>query len=134
MISQDAIFSNVFHSRSDRATRSYVAWIVAGCIALGAMAIAWPVLKDHGFPLDDSWIHQVIGRNAALFGTPGYTPGVATAGSSSAIWPWVIALNYRVLPIIPPTVYLLAFNIVCSFAIAIVLFSAAVREIGRAHV
>jgi hypothetical protein len=128
MISRDALFSDALAVRSDRATWGYAAWIVAGCVALGAIVIAWPVLKDHGFPLDDSWIHQVIGRNAAVFGAPGYIPGVATAGSSSAIWPWIIAINYRVLSFIPPTVYLLAFNVVCSFAIAFVLFSAALRD------
>ena len=68
-----------------------------------------PVLRNHGVPLDDSWIHQVIGRNVARFGVPG-------------------CANYRFLPFIDPTVYLLLFNVCCLAVIAFVLFCAAVRD------
>lgn len=123
---------NAFLLRSDSSHQSYaaiaVAVIVIACVVLGTTVISLPVLREHGFPLDDSWIHQIIGRNTAQFGVPGYVPGVATAGSSSAIWPWIIALNYRLMPFVAPTVYLLLFNILCLAAIVFVLYSAATRD------
>ena len=112
----------------ERDKRSYATCTVAICLAIGAIAIIFPVLKNQGFPLDDSWIYQVIGRNAARFGVPGFVPGVATGGSSSTIWPWIIAINYRVFPSLSPVVYLLSFNILFSCVIAFVLFSMAVRD------
>jgi hypothetical protein len=117
-----------FLFRFERDKRSYVACTVAICLAIGATAIIFPVLKNRGFPLDDSWIYQVIGRNAARFGVPGFVPGFATGGSSSTIWPWVIAINYRVFPSLSPEIYLLIFNVLCSCVIAFVLFSMAIRD------
>jgi len=114
--------------RLERDKRSYAACTVAICLAIGATAIIFPVLKNQGFPLDDSWIYQVIGRNVARFGKPGFVPGVATGGSSSTIWPWIIAINYRVFPSLSPVVYLLSLNILFSCVIAFVLFSMAVRD------
>lgn len=127
--------SDAWSQQSDSQRRSYAAVavvvIVIACLILGATVISLPVLRDHGFPLDDSWIHQIIGRNTARFGVPGYVPGVATAGSSSAIWPWIIAFNYRFMPFLDPTVYLLLFNIPCVAVIAFVLYSAATRDALR---
>jgi hypothetical protein len=117
-----------FLFRFERDKRTYATCTVAICLAIGAIAIILPVLKNQGFPLDDSWIYQVIGRNAARFGVPGFVPGVATGGSSSTIWPWIIAINYRVFPSLSPVVYLLSFNILFSCVIAFVLFSMAVRD------
>ena len=117
-----------FLFRFERDKRTYATCTVAICLAIGAIAIIFPVLKNQGFPLDDSWIYQVIGRNAARFGVPGFVPGVATGGSSSTIWPWIIAINYRVFPSLSPVVYLLSFNILFSCVIAFVLFSMAVRD------
>jgi hypothetical protein len=107
-------------------------WVIGGCLVLGVLAISLAVLKNGGFPLDDSWIHQVIGRNAARFGIPGFIPGVATAGSTSALWPWIVAGNYRFFPWLSPSSYLLAVNAVCLATVIGVLFAAARRDGLRA--
>jgi hypothetical protein len=95
------------------------------CVAsflVGVVAIGWPAIANDGFPLDDSWIHQTIGRNAAQYGVPGFVSGLPSSGSSSAIWPWIIALNYRLLPSVSPVVYLLIFNSLCLLTILATLF------------
>ena len=103
-------------------------WVIGICFVLGTLAVSIAVLKNNGFPLDDSWIHQVIGRNAARFGVPGFIPGIATAGSTSAIWPWIIAANYRIFPWVSASSYLLAVNIVCLATVIVVLLFAALRD------
>jgi hypothetical protein len=95
------------------------------CFLAGIAAIGWPVLQDGGFPLDDSWIHQTIGRNAARYGVPGLAPGIASSGATSPLWPWIIAVNYRLLPAVSPVAYLLIFNSLCLLAILALLFALA---------
>ncbi len=119
---------NLPHFLSDRKDLAYVAYICLACFVLGIAAIAWPVLRDNGFPLDDSWIHQVVGRNAAMFGVPGFAPGVASSGSSSAIWPWIVALNYRFFPSLDHIIYLFTLNSILLLVIACILFSLAARD------
>lgn len=58
-----------------------------------------------GFPLDDSWIHQVVARNLAHDGTLGFVPGVRSSGSSSLLWTFVLAANWKLLPWLNPVVY-----------------------------
>jgi hypothetical protein len=113
-----------------RSERTYLlaALVPIACFVAGVVAIGWPVLKNNGFPLDDSWIHQVVGRNAAQYGMPGFIAGVASSGSSSAIWPWIIAVNYRFLPGVEHATYLLALNVVLFSAILIALYFAAQRD------
>lgn len=102
--------------------------LIAACFTLGVGAISWPVLCDAGFPLDDSWIHQVVGRNTATYGIPGFIPGMVSAGSTSTVWPWIIALNYRLLPGVSPVIYLLVLNAgLLALALAL-LFAAARRD------
>jgi hypothetical protein len=113
---------------SPRAGIRSACWIISICFVLGTLAVGIAVLKNDGFPLDDSWIHQVIGRNAARFGVPGFIPGIATAGSTSAIWPWIIAANYRIFPGVSASSYLLAVNILCLATIIVVLLFAALRD------
>ena len=57
------------------------------------------------FPLDDSWIHQVVARNLAWGGTLGYVPGVPSSGSSSLLWSLVLAANWKFCPAISPVFY-----------------------------
>jgi hypothetical protein len=99
-----------------------VACVCLGCFILGIAAIGWPVSTNGGFPLDDSWIHQVVGRNVARFGIPGFNPGTASSGSSSTIWPWIIALNYGLFPSVSPVGFLFALNAIFLFAVCRVLF------------
>jgi hypothetical protein len=82
-------------------------------------------LSANGFPLDDSWIHQVIGRNLAELGVLAFTPGMAGSGSTSTIWPFIIALNDALLPGISPVAFMLAVNAACFFIVATTIFLAA---------
>jgi hypothetical protein len=125
---RSAFSADEFLLRLERGQRRYVPFIIAICLAIGASAIIVPVLRNRGFPLDDSWIYQVIGRNTAQFGVPGFLPGLATGGSSSTIWPWIIAVNYRLFPALSPVVYLLIVNLLWSCLIAVLLFKMAIRD------
>ncbi len=109
-------------------SRTVALYLCFSSFALGVAAIAWPVLAHKGFPLDDSWIHQVIGRNVANFGIPGFSPGVASSGSSSALWPWIIAFNYRFVPWLDPVFYLLALNAFFLLVVTLVLFASAAED------
>jgi hypothetical protein len=102
--------------------------LLLSAFAIGVFAISWPIYVHGGFPLDDSWIHQVIGRNIAETGIPGFSPGVVSSGSSSTIWPWIIALNYYFFSFIQPWLYLLLINSICLFAILMVIFAAGRRD------
>lgn len=60
-----------------------------------ALAMLGMALRHNvGFPLDDSWIHQVIARNLVFSHSWGFTPGVTSSGSSSTLWTLVLALQY----------------------------------------
>src|SRR5690349_6595829 len=63
-----------------------------------------------GFPLDDAWIHQVVGGNLARYGVPSFAPGDAPAGSTSTLWPAVVALNRLVFSAVEPHLFLFVFN------------------------
>lgn len=54
-----------------------------------------------GLPLDDAWIHQVVGRTFAATGTLGYTPGHHGAAATSYLWAAILGLNFRVFHIEP---------------------------------
>ncbi len=47
-----------------------------------------------GFPLDDAWIHQTYARNFAQLGEWSYLPNQPSAGSTSPLWSFLLALGY----------------------------------------
>lgn len=47
-----------------------------------------------GFPLDDSWIHQVYARNLAQTGEWAFIPGQPSAASTSPLYTVVLAFGY----------------------------------------
>jgi hypothetical protein len=122
---QNMRLGNLLPFSADRKDVASIAYICLGCFVLGIAAIAWPVLKNNGFPLDDSWIHQVVGRNAAQFGIPGFSAGASSSGSSSAVWPWIIALNYKFAPFIDPVYFLFVLNAIFLLIICGTLFKLA---------
>jgi hypothetical protein len=68
-----------------------------------AFLVLAEVLHSHpGFPLDDSWIHQVIAQNLAQTHHLGFVPGQLTAGSTSLLWSCLLALYWLVFPGISP--------------------------------
>ncbi|MBI5669044.1 MAG: hypothetical protein HZC41_13650 [Chloroflexi bacterium] len=64
-------------------------------LAMAAAGVLVYVLTaDGGFPLDDSWIHQVYGRNLAQTGQWAFVPGVPSAASTSPLYTVLLALGY----------------------------------------
>jgi len=50
---------------------------------------------DGGFPLDDSWIHQVYGRSLAQTGQWAFVPGVPSAASTSPLYTVLLSISYK---------------------------------------
>jgi hypothetical protein len=71
------------------------------------------------FPLDDSWIHQVVARNLAHYGTLGFIPGVWSSGSSSLLWTLILTFKWKFLPALSPVVYSDVLNFVLFIAIGL---------------
>ncbi|MCS6836039.1 MAG: hypothetical protein NZ750_08485 [Anaerolineae bacterium] len=65
-------------------------------LALTALAggLLYLTVGGLGFPLDDSWIHQVYGRNLALLGQWAFIPGQPSAASTSPLYTTLLALGY----------------------------------------
>ncbi|MFQ3645499.1 MAG: hypothetical protein SNJ80_01080 [Anaerolinea sp.] len=56
----------------------------------------WYVLgAGGGFPLDDSWIHQVYGRNFGTLGEWSFIPGEPSTASTSPLYTVLLAVGYR---------------------------------------
>src|ERR1700734_377785 len=73
--------------------------LLCGLLYLGAFLLLASVLRGHfGFPLDDSWIHQVVARNLAEFHVLGFNPGKLSSGSTSPLWTLILTLGWVVLP------------------------------------
>ncbi len=62
-------------------------------LAIGLVAIYVQVAGE-GFPLDDSWIHQVYARNLALRGEWAFVPGEPSAASTSPLYTVVLSVGY----------------------------------------
>lgn len=90
--------------------------------------IASALLQQSGFPLDDSYIHQTVARNLATYGIPGFIPGVWSSGSTSTIWPYIQALDFKLFPTPHPVLYNLAISFVLLSLIGQILFSLAKRD------
>jgi len=50
-----------------------------------------------GFPLDDSWIHQVFARNLASGHGFSFNPGQPLAGATAPLWTLLLAITWSVL-------------------------------------
>jgi hypothetical protein len=67
-----------------------------------ALGVASPVVYviiarffgAEGFPLDDAWIHQVYARNLGWYGQWAFTLGQPSAGSTSPLWTFLLAIGY----------------------------------------
>jgi len=89
-------------AENDAWTRREPLVIVGLAAVTGIVYLAWSVLAagELGFPLDDSWIHQVFARSLAETGEMAYNPGEPTAGSTAPLWTVLLALA-RLLPVDP---------------------------------
>jgi len=80
--------------------------VLCGAVYLLLFGVLASVLRTHfGFPLDDSWIHQVIARNLVEYHALGFTPGRVTSGSTSLLWTVVLSGGMVVLPGVSPVVF-----------------------------
>lgn len=81
--------------------RAAILLAAAGVSAAGFL-IRSRALAGPGFPLDDAWIHQTIGRNLALRGEWAFLPGHPASGSTSPLWSGMIALGHglRIDPVV----------------------------------
>lgn len=102
--------------------------LVVSAYLIGLVSLGIALRHNLGFPLDDSWIHQVIARNLVRFHTFGFTPGVASSGSSSTLWTLILALNYLLFPHISPVIFALILNSVLLISCGILLWQMAVRD------
>ena len=50
-----------------------------------------------GFPLDDSWIHQVFARNLAAGNGFSFNPGEPIAGATAPLWTLLLALTWPLM-------------------------------------
>jgi hypothetical protein len=73
--------------------------LVLQLVALGLVGHAAGV--PSGFPLDDAWIHQTVGRVLAETGTLGFAHGMHGAGATSWLWAALLALNYGIVHAAP---------------------------------
>lgn len=65
-------------------------------LVAAVVAVVFYVLTANGgFPLDDSWIHQVYGRNLAETGMWAFVPGVPSAASTSPLYTVLLAAGYK---------------------------------------
>jgi len=64
--------------------------IIAAGLVLLNVAVA-----GSGFPLDDSWIHQVYGRNLAETGQWAFVPGQPSAASTSPLYTVLLSIGYK---------------------------------------
>ncbi|RPI13101.1 MAG: hypothetical protein EHM58_19120 [Ignavibacteriae bacterium] len=56
---------------------------------------AFSINKEHGFPLDDPWIHLTFAKNLAQFGSFSYFKSeMVTAGSTSPIYTLLLAIGF----------------------------------------
>jgi hypothetical protein len=96
--------------------------LLCGLLYLGAFLLLASVLRGHfGFPLDDSWIHQVVARNLAEFHVLGFTPGRLSSGSTSPLWTLILTLGWVILPKLSPVLFCFFISCLTLFAIGFVL-------------
>ena len=86
----------------DPANRTEIAFaILPLCgfvLAIGVFAVSSPYIRT-GFPIDDSWIHQVYARSLAAGHGFAYNEGTQEAGFTSPLWVVVTAPAHWLLPL-----------------------------------
>lgn len=106
----------------DRPGFAKVALLALAPVTIAVATIGVPVFRQYGFPLDDSWIHQVVARNLAEFGIPSFVAGQAASGSTSPIWPYLLAVKYCCLSQLGFVEYTFAINSLLLLALTLGLF------------
>lgn len=65
-------------------------------VTSGLVVLLYLAVGDGGFPLDDSWIHQVYARNLAQQGEWAFIPGEPSGASTSPLYTLVLSVGYVV--------------------------------------
>jgi hypothetical protein len=63
-------------------------------IILASLLVGFYAMSISGFPLDDSWIHQVYGRNLAQLGQWAFIPDVPSSASTAPFYTVLLAIGY----------------------------------------
>ncbi len=107
-------------------------WIGFGLVAtfyLATLCLMGTALWHNvGFPLDDSWIHQVIARNLIRFHSFGFEPGVSSSGSSSTLWTFVLSVHYVLFAHVSPVWFPLLLNAALLIATGLLLWRMAALD------
>ena len=99
------------HVSSTSTSRKVYVWVSIALFYVLSFTLLTSVLhRRHGFPLDDSYIHQTVARNFATSGRLGFIAGRRSSGSTSLLWEFVQAGNYRFLGGIDPVWYTLVIS------------------------
>ncbi|WP_089840204.1 hypothetical protein [Granulicella pectinivorans] len=85
------------------------------------LTLASVLRHQAGFPLDDSYIHQVIARNMAETHVVGFQPGRASSGSSSLVWTMILTAGDILLGRVSPVWFCLALSVCVMATIGFVL-------------
>ncbi|MBV8673858.1 MAG: hypothetical protein JOZ33_10525 [Acidobacteriaceae bacterium] len=102
--------------------------IIAAVYSFSLLLVAgFPHLRM-AYPLDDSWIHQVVARNLANDGTLGFIPAVRSSGSSSLLWSFILAAKWKFLPALNPVVYTYVISWITFVVIGVTMFLMARRD------
>lgn len=117
--------SKVSSTRSARLSGRVVCALayVAAFLVLASVLRHW-----FGFPLDDSWIHEVVARNLAEFKVLGFTPGKLSSGSTSLLWTAILAVRALLFPMLSPVIYCAGISVVVLAGIGFVLKSLAEQD------
>lgn len=109
--------------------RSWGGYVVAALAGIvGLIWVGSSLRGNWGLPLDDSWIHQEIARNLIRYHTWGFVPGVASPGSSSALWTMLLSLHYLLIPNVSPVWWPLLLNSVLLVVSCMLLYHMALKD------
>ena len=74
--------------------RDLLILVLATFLVVGLYLASSALTYRIGFPLDDAWIHQTYARNLALRHEWSFLPGQPSAGSTSPLWTFLLAIGF----------------------------------------
>jgi hypothetical protein len=108
---------------STRPSRKVYAWLLIALFYILTFTLLTSILhRRHGFPLDDSYIHQTVARNFSNSGKLGFIADRRSSGSTSLLWELIQAGNYRFLGALDPIWYNVAISYLLLACIGPILF------------
>jgi hypothetical protein len=75
-------------------TKRFKQYDVIFLVVAAVSVLVYVLTANGGFPLDDSWIHQVYGRNLAQTGQWTFISGVPSAASTSPLYTVLLSIGY----------------------------------------